>query len=131
MLRGKVQGKRKRLLTAAFMLRAVMLMTLMPGADPREVILALAGDLALVPWARDWRPASPRSFGQWRQAIGPEPLEDLQDLVLGASRDEHDRRDWRAVVHRQAEGHLGGRDADPDAGHAGEPGRVRVHGHER
>ena len=97
-LRGKVQGKRKRLLTAAFMLRAVVLMTLMPGADAREVILALAGDLALVPWARDWRPASPRSFGQWRQAIGPEPLEDLQDLVLGASRDEHDRRDWRAVV---------------------------------
>jgi hypothetical protein len=62
------------------------------------VIIALAGDLAMVPWARRWRPASPRSFGQWRQAIGPEPLEELQALVLGASWDEHEDRDWRAVV---------------------------------
>ncbi len=97
-LRGKVQGKRKRLLTTGFVLRAVVLMTLMPDADPREVVLALAGDLAFVPWARQWRPASPRSFGQWRQAIGPGPLEDLQAVVLDTSREEHDARDWRAVV---------------------------------
>jgi hypothetical protein len=97
-LAGPVQGKRARLLTTAFMLRAIVLMMLMPDADPREVVLALAGDLALVPWAGLWRPASPRSFGQWRQAIGPEPLEGLQDLVLGAARDEHDQRDWRAVI---------------------------------
>ena len=68
----------------AFVLRAIVLMTLMPDADAREVLLALAGDLAMVPWARDWRPASPRSLGQWRQAIGPEPLEELQRVVLGA-----------------------------------------------
>jgi hypothetical protein len=55
-------------------------------------------DLAMVPWARDWRPASPRSFGQWRQAIGPGPLEGLQAVVLDTSREEHDVRDWRAVV---------------------------------
>jgi hypothetical protein len=97
-LAGPVKGERKRLLTVAFMLRAIVLMTLMPDADAREVVLALAGDLAMVPWARRWRPASPRSFGQWRQAIGPEPLEELQALVLGASCDEHEDRDWRAVV---------------------------------
>jgi hypothetical protein len=97
-LAGPVQGKRARLLTTAFMLRAIVLMTLMPDADPGEVITALAGDLAMVPWARQWRPASPRSFGQWRQAIGAEPLEDLQDRVLDTSRGEHDQRDWRAVI---------------------------------
>ena len=97
-LAGPVKGERKRLLTVAFMLRAIVLMTLMPDADAREVVLALAGDLAMVPWARRWRPASPRSSGQWRQAIGPEPLEELQALVLGASCDEHEDRDWRAVV---------------------------------
>jgi Insertion element 4 transposase N-terminal len=97
-LAGPVKGKRKRLLSAAFVLRAIVLMTLMPDADAREVLLALAGDLAMVPWARDWRPASPRSLGQWRQAIGPEPLEELQRVVLGAAREEHDEHDWRAVV---------------------------------
>ena len=97
-LRGKRKGERKRLLTTAFVMRAVVLMTLVPDADAREAVLALAGDLAMVPWARDWRPASPRSFGQWRQAIGPEPLEELQAAVLEASWDEHVARDWRAVV---------------------------------
>ena len=96
-LRGKRKGERKRLLTTAFVIRAIVLMMLMPDADVREVIAALAGDLGLVPWA-DWRPASPRSFGQWRQAIDAEPLEELQAVVLGASRDEHEARDWRAVV---------------------------------
>jgi len=76
-LAGPVKGKRKRLLTTAFVLRAIVLMTLMPDADAREVVLALAGDLALVPWARQWRPASPRAFGDWRRAAGPEPLDDL------------------------------------------------------
>ncbi len=97
-LAGPVRGKRKRLLTAALMLRAIVLMTLMPDADAREAIVALAGDLAMVPRARDWQSASPQSFGQWRQGIGPGPLEELQDIVLGASREEHEDRDWRAVI---------------------------------
>ena len=46
-------------------------MTLMPGARIRDVIAALAGDLALVPWARPWRPASARAAGDWRSALGP------------------------------------------------------------
>jgi len=93
-----VKGLRKRLLTRAFVIRAIILMTLMPDADAREVISALAGDLALVPWARAWRPASPRALGDWRQALGPEPLEELRDVVLRASHAEHEERDWRAVV---------------------------------
>jgi Insertion element 4 transposase N-terminal len=93
-----VKGTRKRLLTRAFVIRAVALMTLMPDADAREVVIALAGDLAMVPWARAWRPASPRALGDWRAALGPEPLEELQAIVLEASHAEHEERDWRAVV---------------------------------
>ena len=93
-----VKGVRKRLLSRAFVIRAIVLMTLMPDADAREVIAALAGDLAMAPWARAWQPASPRAFGDWRNALGPGPLEELQDIVLRASWEEHEERDWRAVV---------------------------------
>jgi hypothetical protein len=65
-------------------------MTLMPDADVREVILALAGDLAMVPWAKRRVPASPRAFGDWQQALGPAPLEELQDVVHRASHAEHE-----------------------------------------
>src|ERR1035438_2750505 len=64
-------------------------MTLMPDARPGDVIAALAGDLALVPWARPWRPASGRAAGDWRHALGPVPLEELRDLVLGSAWREH------------------------------------------
>ena len=98
-LRGQyVKGERKRLLTRAFMIRAIVLMTLMPDADAREAVTALAGDLALVPWARAWVPASARAIGDWRNALGPEPLEELQAIVLRASWAEHEDRDWRAVI---------------------------------
>ncbi|MGH3183659.1 MAG: transposase, partial [Streptosporangiaceae bacterium] len=93
-----VKGERERLLTRAFMIRVIVLMTLMPDADIREVIIALAGDLALVPWARAWGPASARACGDWRNALGPQPLEDLQAIVLHAAHAEHEERDWRAVL---------------------------------
>lgn len=93
-----VKGERERLLARAFMIRVVVLMTLLPGTDVRDALLALAGDLALVPWARAWRPASPRAIGDWRNALGPEPLEKLQAIVLRASWQEHESRDWRAVA---------------------------------
>ena len=38
----------------------------------------------MVPWARAWVPASERALGDWRNALGPEPLEELQDIVLRA-----------------------------------------------
>jgi len=80
-----VKGERERLLARAFMIRVIVLMTLMPQARPGDVIAALAGDLALVPWARAWRPASARAAGDWRNALGPVPLEELRDLVLGSA----------------------------------------------
>ena len=97
-----VKGERQRLLTAAFMIRVLVLMTLMPEAGIRDVIAALAGDLAAVPWSREWRPASERACGDWRNALGPEPLEELQAIVLRAARQEHRDRDWRAVTAGRA-----------------------------
>ncbi len=74
------------------MIRVIVLMTLMPQARIGDVIAALAGDLALVPWARPWRPASARAAGDWRNALGPVPLEELRDLVLGQAWREHRER---------------------------------------
>ena len=93
-----VKGERERLLARAFMIRVVVLMTLMPGARVQDVIAALAGDLALVPWARPWRPASARSAGEWRNALGPVPLEELRDLVLGSAWREHQGRGCPGAV---------------------------------
>ncbi len=93
-----VKGERERLLARAFMIRAVVLMTLVPDAGIRDAVIALAGDLAGVPWARAWAPASERACGDWRNALGPEPLEELRDIVLRASWQEHRDRDWRAVI---------------------------------
>jgi hypothetical protein len=93
-----VKGERERLLTRSFMIRVIVLMTLMPDADVREAVIALAGGLALVPWARAWVPASARACGDWRNALGPGPLEELQAVVLRASWQEHEDRDWRAVI---------------------------------
>jgi hypothetical protein len=93
-----VKGERERLLARAFMIRVIVLMTLMPGAGVREAVIALAGDLAGMPWARAWVPASPRALGDWRNALGPEPLEELRAIVLRASWREHQDRDWRAVI---------------------------------
>ena len=93
-----VKGERERLLARAFMIRVIVLMTLVPDADAREAVTALAGDLALVPWARAWVPASARAAGDWRNALGPGPLEELRDIVLRASWQEHEDRDWRAVI---------------------------------
>src|ERR1700678_1748432 len=84
-----VKGQRERLLARAFMIRVIVLMTLMAQAPAGEVIAALAGDLALVPWARPWRAASARAAGDWRNALGPVPLEELRDLVLGSAWREH------------------------------------------
>jgi hypothetical protein len=94
-----VKGKYRRLLTAAFMIRVIVLWTLMPDARMTDVIMALAGDLALIPWARQWRPASERSCLDWRRALGPAPLEELQDAVLAAAASGHAERDgWFLTI---------------------------------
>ncbi len=93
-----VTGARTRLLTREFVLRAIVLMTLMPDADYTEVMTALAGDLAAVPWATAWHVPSPRVFSGWRRAVGPGSLEDLQDAVLRSAVAEHRQHDYRAVL---------------------------------
>jgi len=93
-----VKGERERLLTRAFVIRAIVLMTLMPDAGVRDAVIALAGDLAGVPWARPWQAASERALGDWRSALGPGPLEELQATVLEASRREHEARGWREAA---------------------------------
>ena len=93
-----VKGERERLLARAFMIRAIVLMTLVPDAGIRDAVIALAGDLAGVPWSKPWAAASERACGDWRNALGPEPLEELQDIVHRASHAEHEDRDWRAAV---------------------------------
>jgi hypothetical protein len=92
-----VKGERERLLAAAFMIRVIVLMTLLPGAGIRDAVTLLAGDLAGVPWDRPWVPASPRACRDWRNALGPGPLEELQAVVLRVSWQEHEDRDWQAV----------------------------------
>ena len=76
----------------------MVLMTLMPGARVQDVIATLAADLALVPWARPWRPASARAAGDWRNALGPAPLEELRDAVPGSAWQEHQDGDCGAVT---------------------------------
>ena len=93
-----VKGVSERLLTAAFMIRVIVLWTLMPEAQPSDVIIALAGDLALVPWSGRWQPASERACLDWRKALGPAPLEELQDTVLAAAQDEHAERDGQSLT---------------------------------
>jgi hypothetical protein len=93
-----VKGQRERLLARAFMIRVIVLMTLMPEARVQDVIAALAGDLALVPWARPWKPASARACSDWRNALGPRPLEELRDLVLGSAWREHQRQGCPGAV---------------------------------
>jgi hypothetical protein len=93
-----VKGACSRLLAAAFMIRAIVLQTLMPEAQLSDVIIALAGDLALVPWSSRREPASERACLDWRKALGPEPLEELQDTVLAAAQDEHAGRDGQSLA---------------------------------
>jgi hypothetical protein len=64
-----VKGERERLLTRSFMIRAIVLMILVPDADVRDAVIALAGDLAMVPWARAWAPASPPPARNWPRSI--------------------------------------------------------------
>ena len=93
-----VKGRYRRLLSAAFVIRVIVLWTLMPEAQLSDVILALAGDLALLPWSRRWHPASERACLDWRRALGPAPLEELQGTVLAAAAGEHAGRDGQSLT---------------------------------
>ena len=88
-LTGKVKATARREMSVAFTIRAVLLMTLMPDADAREVLSTLLGDLTLVPWRRRHAVPSSTVLSSWRAAIGPAPLQQLQREVLAATVAEH------------------------------------------
>jgi hypothetical protein len=98
-LSGKVKGAARRAMTPALAIRLTLLMTLMPGdADYAEVMAALLGDLALVPWQRTYALPTATVLCTWREALGPGPLEQLRDLVLAGVDAEHRDHDYRAVT---------------------------------
>ena len=82
-LTGKVKGAARRAMTAGLAIRFTLLMTLM-AADYAEVMAALIGDLAGVPWHRPYALPTATVASAWREAIGPEPLEQLRDMLLAA-----------------------------------------------
>ena len=98
LLEGRVKGAARRALTPALAIRLTLLMTLMPDADYAEVMAALLGDLPLVPWQRPYQVPTATVACTWREAIGPRPLERLQDRVLAGIDTEHREHDWRAVL---------------------------------
>ena len=95
--RGAIKGTARRAMSIAAAVRGSLLMTLMPDADHAEILAALFGDLAAVPWQAPFTVPTGTVFSAWRKAAGPEPLVVLQDLVLAASAAEHGQHDWRAI----------------------------------
>ena len=79
----------RREMSVAFTVRAVLLMTLMPGADHREVLTTLLGQLLEVPWRRAHTVPSGTVLSSWRTAIGEAPLQQLQRELLAAVGTEH------------------------------------------
>ncbi|MGH3202537.1 MAG: hypothetical protein ACRDP5_10895 [Streptosporangiaceae bacterium] len=97
-LTGKVKGKARRAMTPALAIRLILLMTLLPDSDYADVIAAVPGDLAAVPWQRPYAPPTATVFSTWRKALGLGPLQKLRDLVLAGIDAEHREQDYRAVI---------------------------------
>jgi hypothetical protein len=97
-LGGRVKGAARRAMSPALAVRFTLLMTLMPDADYPAVMEALLGDLVLVPWQRPCQVPTAAAACIWREALGPAPLERLQDLVLAGVDGEHRSHDYRAVA---------------------------------
>jgi hypothetical protein len=92
-----VKGTARRAMTMAAALRAVLLTGLMPDACYGEILAALFGDLALVPWHVPFAVPTGTALATWRRAAGPEPARRLRDLVLAASDAEHQEHDYHAI----------------------------------
>jgi hypothetical protein len=97
-LGGRVKGAARQAMSPALAIRFTVLMTLMPDADYPAVMEALLGDLVLVPWQRPCRVPTAAVACTWREAIGPAPLERLQDLALAGVDGEHHSHDYRAIT---------------------------------
>jgi hypothetical protein len=63
-----------------------------------EVLQALIWDPALIPWQRPYQVPTAATACTWRQALGPAPLERLQERVLAGVDGEHRGHDFRAVI---------------------------------
>jgi Transposase DDE domain len=81
---GKGKARRRREMSVAFVIRAVLLMTLIPDADAREVMTVLFGDLLEVPWRRSHTVPSGTVLSTWRVSISAAPLQQLQRELLAA-----------------------------------------------
>ena len=103
-LKGKVKGKARRAMTPALAIRLVLLMTLL-AADYAEVMAALIGDLAAVPWQRRYALPAATVASTWREAVGPGPLEELRELLLAAIDAEHRDHDYRGVIVGDLDAH--------------------------
>ena len=97
-LGGVVKGAARRAMSPALAIRFTVLMTLIPDADYAEVMDVLLGDLVLVAWQRPYRAPTAAVACTWREALGPAPLERLQDLALAGVDGEHRGHDYRAVT---------------------------------
>jgi hypothetical protein len=86
---GKIKAVARREMSVAATIRAVLLMTLMPDADSREVLTTLLGELTAVPWQRPHAVPSGTVLSTWRTAIGEAPLQQLQRELLAAVVTEH------------------------------------------
>ena len=97
-LGGRVKGAARRAMSPALAIRFTVLMTLIPDAGYAEVLEILLGDLVLVPWQRPYRVPTAAVACTWREALGPAPLERLQDMALAGVDGEHRSHDYRAVT---------------------------------
>jgi hypothetical protein len=77
-------ARARREMSVAVAIRAVLLMTVMPDADHREVLSTLLGGLLEVPWRRPHAVPSGTVLSTWRTAIGEAPLLQLQRELLAA-----------------------------------------------
>ena len=128
--RGKVKGSARRSMTMAAALRAVLLMGLMPAAGYGEVLAALFGDLPLLPWHVPFGVPTDTVLATWRDAAGRSPCCCCRTWCSP----RRTPSTWTMITAPSppvtcawALSTVG----DPDAGHAGEPGRVRVSRHQR
>jgi len=85
----KIKAAARREMSVACTIRAVLLMTLMPDADHREVLTTLLGELTAVPWQRPHTVPSGTVLTSWRAAVGEAPLQQLQRELLAAVTTEH------------------------------------------
>jgi hypothetical protein len=65
-----VKEERRRGLTAAMVVRCVLMMVLLPKASQREVMAMVAGQLADVPWAHPWQVPGGEVLSRHRSRLG-------------------------------------------------------------